>query len=361
MIITQSSVTLASQHAAEVHHKEKSRLTIWSGQRPESAAAQPARPGTRHAMQGPTLPLEISRAAQSLQPNKALLKLDTTAPKTPMGDLKIQLLKLLVERFTGREIDLLTPDELNPDVQPVEDGQARSAPQPEGQAATPSVGWGLIYDFYAAHYESEHTEFQAQGTVRTLDGQEIGITLQLSMSREFFSETSIQLRAGDAVMKDPLVVNFNGTAAQLSERNFSFDIDADGREDQIAFVRPGSGLLSLDRNSDGVINDGSELFGAVSGNGFAELAAFDGDNNGWIDEADAVYNRLRIWTKDAEGQDSLMALGQAGIGAIYLGSVETPFLLKDAANETLGQIRQTGLYLSEEGVAGSVQQLDLVV
>ncbi|MEW8206853.1 MAG: hypothetical protein AB2746_12075, partial [Candidatus Thiodiazotropha taylori] len=76
---------------------------------------------------------------------------------------------------------------------------------------------------------------------------------------------------------------------------------------------------------------------------------------------DSIYRRLRIWTKSADGQDSLMALGQTGVGAIYLGSVETPFLLKDAGNETLGQIRQTGIYLSEDGETGTLQQLDLVV
>ncbi|MET0050484.1 MAG: hypothetical protein ABW095_05310 [Candidatus Thiodiazotropha sp.] len=359
MIIAQSSVNLTSQHLAEVQHKERSNLSIWSGQRPESVADERRGSGTVRAMQAQAAKVEISQAGQSLQPNKALLKLDEAAPEPPIGDLKIQLLKLLVERFTGREIDIQTPDELNPDAPPVED--VPSGPSSQGQASSQSVGWGLIYDFYASHYESEHTEFQAQGTVRTSDGREIDITLQLSMSREFFSETSVQLRAGDAVMKDPLVVNFNATAAQLTERNFSFDIDADGHQDQIAFVRQGGGLLALDRNSDGAINDGSELFGALSGNGFAELSAHDEDSNGWIDEADAIYNRLRIWTKDADGQDSLIALGQAGIGAIYLGSVDTPFLLKDAANDTLGQVRQTGVFLSEDGMAGTVQQVDLVV
>ncbi|MET0068074.1 MAG: hypothetical protein ABW076_17140 [Candidatus Thiodiazotropha sp.] len=357
MIIAQSSINMGSQHTAEVRHEEKTKLTIWRGERPGSETAQTHRPA-RLPAQHPQAPgVEISQAAQSLQPNRALLKLDEAASEPPMGDLKIQLLKLLIERFTGREIDILTPDELNPDAEAVEVEQS----QTQSQTSDQSVGWGLIYDFYASHYESERTEFQAQGVVQTADGREISISLELSMSREFFSETSIELRAGDAVMKDPLVVNFNGTAAQLTERNFSFDIDADGREEQIAFVRPGSGLLALDRNADGRINDGSELFGALSGDGFSDLSAHDQDANGWIDEADAIYSRLRIWTKSADGEDSLIALGQAGVGAIYLGSVETPFLLKNAANETLGQFRQSGVYLTEEGQVGSLQQVDLVV
>ena len=44
-------------------------------------------------------------------------------------------------------------------------------------------------------------------------------------------------------------------------------------------METGNAFLSLDKNSDGIINDGSELFGAASGNGFADLAKYDEDGN----------------------------------------------------------------------------------
>ena len=150
----------------------------------------------------------------------------------------------------------------------------------EAAQQAPNRG-GIAYDYYESHYESEHTQFQAQGVVHTADGKEIAIDLSLSMSREFLSETRLSIRAGEA-LKDPLVVNFGGTAAELTQRSFSFDIDADGRSDQIAFVKPGSGFLALDKNRDGQINDGKELFGAISGDGFSDLAAYDDDGNHWI-------------------------------------------------------------------------------
>lgn len=161
-------------------------------------------------------------------------------------------------------------------------------------------------------------------------------------------------------LKDPLAINFDGTAAQLTQETFSFDIDADGNDDQIAFVGPRSGLLALDTNSDGTINDGSELFGALSGDGFADLAAYDGDQNGWIDENDAIFSRLRIWMKTAAGENQLFALAEKGVGAIYLGRVETPFSVKDADNTLQGQVRATGLFLFEDGGVGTMQQFDLV-
>jgi len=103
------------------------------------------------------------------------------------------------------------------------------------------------------------------------------------------------------------------------------------------------------------VNDGSELFGPKTGNGFAELASHDADRNGWIDSGDPVFANLKIWT-----QGGLTTLPERGIGAIFASGVETPFAVKDAANALRGNIRSTGIYLSEGGSAGTVQQVDLV-
>ncbi len=121
----------------------------------------------------------------------------------------------------------------------------------------------------------------------------------------------------------------------------------------------GSGFLALDKNGDGIINDGSELFGALTGNGFAELAKYDQDGNGWIDEADEIFNKLLIWQKDEQGNDVLRGLGAAGVGAIYLGSANTNFSLNSATdNHTNAVIRQTGMFLYENGESGTMQQVD---
>lgn len=160
---------------------------------------------------------------------------------------------------------------------------------------------------------------------------------------------------------DPLVINFDGTAAELTQTKFSFDLDSDGTQESISFAGPGAGFLTLDLNQDGIINSGAELFGPASGNGFVELAGYDQDSNGWIDENDAIYQKLRIWTKDADGNNQLFALGKKGIGAIYLGNAPTQFAIKDAANNLQGQVKSTGLFIRENGTAGTVQQVDLAV
>jgi hypothetical protein len=111
----------------------------------------------------------------------------------------------------------------------------------------------------------------------------------------------------------------------------------------------------------GLIFCGTELFGPQTGNGFLELAAYDEDGNGWIDENDSIYNQLVIWTKDENGEDQLFALGEKGIGAIYLGHLATPFALTDAQQQEQGEIAQTGIFLKENGQAGLIQHIDLVV
>ena len=229
------------------------------------------------------------------------------------------------------------------------------------QTFAPFKGWGLEYHYSATHQEREKMNFSAQGVVKTADGREISINMELNMSREFISQQNIDIRAGNAAVQDPLIINFAGPAAALTERNFRFDLDADGSEDLISFVQSGSGFLALDKNGDGTINDGQELFGPQSGNGFDELRAYDADGNNWIDENDPVFQQLRVWTRDAQGNNVLLALGQTGVGAIYLGAVNTDFSLKNAVNDTHGQLRSTSLFLREDGSAGSIQQVDLVV
>ena len=80
---------------------------------------------------------------------------------------------------------------------------------------------------------------------------------------------------------------------ELSDQTFYFDLDADGEEEEISMLK-GSGYLALDKNEDGIINDGSELFGTGNGDGFADLARYDEDGNGWIDENDSILSLIHI-------------------------------------------------------------------
>lgn len=362
MKIASATLHLASQSTAITQHEVKESLRSWVGnQRPDfEGRGQPAPPARVAADDT----VHLSQAAREVQPSREVAAAD--GELSTEDELKLGILVRTIEAMTGKKIKLVSPkaftdqlDKLESSMQEL--GTALQDAQQSSRTVSQSAGYGLEYDYYERHYESEKTTFSAQGLIQTQDGQQIAFTVDMSMSREFLREQSIRVREGDAKLKDPLVLNFGGKAAELTQTRFSFDIDADGRQDQMAFVSPDSGFLALDRNGDGKINDGRELFGAVTGEGFAELAAADQDGNQWIDENDAIYSKLRIWSKDAQGRDQLVGLGQRGIGALYLGHVTTPFSLKDEQNSLLGQIRSSGVFLHENGQAGTVQQIDLSV
>lgn len=216
------------------------------------------------------------------------------------------------------------------------------------------------YSYFSEGYEhsEENVRFQAGGVIKTSDGREISLSLQFS-SR---SEKTVYFSSHEKGIKrfvDPLVLNIKDAPAGLSKVRIDFDLDADGVMDNISFAGEGSGFLHLDKNGDGKVNDGSELFGTKSGDGFKDLAAYDGDKNGWIDENDAVFSKLKLWTLDKDGKPSLINLKEAGVGAIYLGRTATKLSLMDGS-EMRGKMRASGIYLKENGKAGTINQVDLI-
>lgn len=217
---------------------------------------------------------------------------------------------------------------------------------------------GIRSQYY--HMEEESTTFSTTGTVKTADGRELSFNLELGMSRRFEQYYEENYVTSVKSFCDPLVINLDTNLAQVSDQKFFFDLDCDGREEEISNLQAGSGFLALDLNGDGKINDGGELFGTKSGNGFADLAKHDADGNGWIDENDPIWEKLLIWTKDEDGNDKLYHLSDFGVGAIGLDNVNTQFALNSQKNnETNAMIRKTGIFLYENGTVSTVQHLDL--
>ena len=212
------------------------------------------------------------------------------------------------------------------------------------------------------HYfaETEETAFSAEGKVVTADGRELDFNSSLSMSRSFEEYYKQEKESLVSVMCDPLVINLDTDIAEVSDQKFFFDLDSDGKEDRISVLDSKSGFLALDKNGDGIINDGNELFGTKTGDGFYDLSMYDEDGNGFIDEADDVFDKLRICVLDRDGNQTLYKLKDKDVGAIYLGNVHTDFSLKDRTdNHTNAAIRKTGIFLYENGAAGTIQHLDM--
>jgi hypothetical protein len=235
------------------------------------------------------------------------------------------------------------------------------------------------------HVEEEATSFSGQGIAKTEDGREIDFNVDFSLSRRLTKAAGISMPSAVNFI-DPLVINVGSDVTSISDQSFFFDLDCDGVEEKVAGLGAGSGFLAYDRNGDGLVNDGSELFGTKSGDGFADLAEFDSDGNGWIDENDEVYGKLQVWLRDEDGTDRLLSLQEADVGAIFLGSVATEFTeyqgqgdngYKPGSEEgqsvevrnaftpvaagltVAAMMRASGLFLKESGGVGTMHQIDL--
>jgi hypothetical protein len=136
---------------------------------------------------------------------------------------------------------------------------------------------------------------------------------------------------------DPIAIDLDNAGFPLTSvaKGVRFDFNGTGKPIQIAWTAASTnvGWLVLDRNGDGVINNGLEMFSNVTPQaglagthlGFKALAQYDmpgngGNRNGWIDAADTVFPKLRLWIDRNHNGISepaeLLTLAQAGIDSI---------------------------------------------
>lgn len=203
----------------------------------------------------------------------------------------------------------------------------------------------------------ENLSFEALGKVQTEDGRIIDFMLALDFDRS----TEIQESAyfsSQVEMIDPLMLNINGGTVELTEQWFEFDLLANGSNKGLLKTAHGSGYLAFDKNNNGVIDNGRELFGPMTNNGFEELRQYDEDGNGWIDANDSIYSQLGMLTFNEEGAVFISAK-DAGLGAIYLGAISSDYQLLSDEGKALGSIKQTGVGLSEQGQTLLIQEVHL--
>ncbi len=272
---------------------------------------------------------------------------------TSIDDLKMQLIESIIQALSGKKTKRGKKKNCGSS-----QNSSSFGSQPIQKSPSKTGGFGMSIEYKETYSEKQSLDFSANALVKTADGKEIAIDLKLSMSREFAKESGFKYTVGEAKMVDPLVVNYAGNADSLSQSTFKFDLTSDGTKENISRLNDGSGFLALDSNNDGKINNGFELFGTKSGDGFADLQKYD-NGNGWIDSGDEIFKRLKIWSPDENGNGKLIGLADVGIGAIYLNGIDSSYTFKDETNSTLGQNKKTSIFLNENGTAGTIQQIDL--
>jgi len=169
--------------------------------------------------------------------------------------------------------------------------------------------------------------------------------------------------------RDPLLIDLTGNGIH-TVAGLNFDHNGDAVWEYSGWAAPGTGMLMLDRNADGLLNDGTELFGTytpVGGglgglNGFAALSQYDRNLDGRITADDPVWNQLKVWrhATDQAGNilpgdptyaGELVSLDELGIVAIDLHGTPIDAPIPDAQGNT--QLSQATITLAD----GSTRQI----
>lgn len=297
---------------------------------------------------------------QVIPPQNQAVVLDLKAPPVEQENMfhlseedeaKIRLLEKLIEALTGKKF------KFSQIFRKTEQSESKNSETPSPSPNTPAPGFSVLLKHSHEISEKEQVSYQSTGTVKTADGQSIAFNLNFHLSREYYESSQFEMRFGQA-LKDPLVINLDAKGIGFSGKTLSIDVDLDGILDQMPLLNEGNGFLVVDKNKNGIIDDGSELFGPQTGHGFSELAEHDADKNGWIDENDAIFKELRVWTFSESGEEQLIGLKEAGVGAIYLSYAKTPYHFK-TGDETYAKLKSTGTYLKENGMAMTLHEVDL--
>ena len=233
MKIADASYSLSSSHSVAYRDESQESLRTWSGTRRADSAVGNGAAVSLSAAARKSLAADIQSTLAALSSPQSSVQAPEVAAiqaaaeaidKDPM----LRLIRSLLEMLTGETIRLFSATGLPRANSATASTTGAAAASGQTTATPQAAGSGVEYDYHAVHEEWEQTKVSASGTIKTTDGLEISFTLDLSMTRTFRQESSVSLRAGDAPRKDPLVLNFDGAAAQLSDRHFAFDLDGNG-------------------------------------------------------------------------------------------------------------------------------------
>jgi len=283
-------------------------------------------------------------------------------------EVKLQLMILVLERYLGRTIDynefnfnssrsLSDNENVNSNISSAND--VFSTPSStliniDGQSFQQNDL--LSVERWQSH--EQHLNYQVQGKF-SVNGQELSLDYNLSLSSERNSYSKVEVSA--AALKDPLLVQFGSQGLGNIKGQKDFAINQDNILDKLPIFSGDVGYLVYDKNNNQQADDGSELFGPKTGQGFVELAQLDSNKNGFIDTEDEQFEQLFLWqpSDDNNPTEQWLSLKDAKIQAISLSAINTPFDFYDKQGEIQAQLRQSSFAISESGLGRGVHQVDV--
>jgi hypothetical protein len=217
--------------------------------------------------------------------------------------------------------------------------------------------------------EQQQLNFAMQGEF-IIDNKKVNLNYQLNLKASYSSIHSIETTA--AALKDPVVIQFGTRSIGYITDYTKFDINNDNKQNDLPIFSGDVGYLIFDKNNNHHVDNGGELFGPTTNNGFSELAQLDSNNNGFFDNQDDKYSQIYIWqpkqtkpnsNEQSPNKQNLVSLSQAGIKAISLNAITTQFNFRDQSKDNKGEINarltQTSFAISENNKTLGVHQIDV--
>ncbi|HLO62597.1 MAG TPA: hypothetical protein VK165_06490 [Azonexus sp.] len=227
-------------------------------------------------------------------------------------------------------------------------------------------------DKYTYSWGGDGSDLTVNGniTVKNFHNGDLGITLYTRKKKapDPIPDTVANAYNGarSAIQRfgDPLTLDLNGNGIEtvpLKRPPLFFDLNADGIKTSVGWIAPSDGLLALDRNGNGTIDDGSELFGdatpsyntaGTTADGFAALAQEDTNHDGMVNAQDANFANLRVWqdlNQDGISQsDELSTLDAAGIASFNVARTAHSQMLPSG-----NQMADLGTFTRTDGSTGA--------
>lgn len=162
------------------------------------------------------------------------------------------------------------------------------------------------------------------------------------------------------VPRDPLLIDLDGDGIETTsvENGVYFDQENDGFAEVSAWVSSDDGVLAIDKNNNGTIDNGSELFGdsyvksdgTIATSGFDALSDLDSNGDGQINSSDTSFDAIKI----LKGDGTLLSLSDAGISSISLTAKKS--VIRDSnGNRQL----TSGTYTKTDGSTGMISDYEL--
>ncbi|MEZ5616213.1 MAG: calcium-binding protein [Rhodocyclaceae bacterium] len=170
--------------------------------------------------------------------------------------------------------------------------------------------------------------------------------------------------------RDPIILDLDGDGLETVglASNVYFDHDGDGVLTKTGWAGKDDALLVWDRNSNGSIDTGAELFGdftplpngTLAPNGFAALAALDSNGDGILDANDPAFAELKLWrdaSQDGVSQGGeFISLTDAGIVSLNLTN-----LLKNQRLSNGNTLSREGSFTRADGTTAAMGEFKLAI